>query len=107
MSMPKVMLKRRGLPQGSVIEYESAATIETHHSHVYHGSKCPMLTSPDGKCLVTVGAKSCLDPCIFHGQNCQIGVCLECWLYDGKKTIHHFLPTLPKKRGPRKKKWKK
>ncbi len=88
--------------------------IPYRHEHNYHGPHCPVLTTTDGKCLVitTPGLKTCCEPCMWHGPNCTIGICLSCWLYGNnggsvRTTFHHFMPGPPA--GPKKKKenrWK-
>jgi len=107
MSMPRA--KMRSMKGTYMIELPKDAVIEGHHTHNYHGSKCPVLTSETAKCLVitTPGLKTCCDPCIFHGSNCTVGLCLGCWLYKYKKVIHHFMPDLPFKRRQHGPNWEK
>ena len=46
-------------------------------------------------------------PCFAHGANCTVGLCVGCWLYEGKKTVTHFMPTILNYRGNKGKKGKK
>lgn len=98
MSMPRG--KMRAMKGTYSVRLPNDAILETHHRHEYHGSKCPVLTTPDAKCLVytTPGLKTCCDPCIYHGPNCTVGLCLGCWLYRYKRVFHHFMPDLPFKK---------
>ncbi len=104
MSMSKSRM--RAMRGTYMVELPKGVVIEGHHKHEYHGSKCPVLTTPDAKCLVITSPtlKTCNDPCLFHGPNCTVGLCLGCWLYKYKRVLHHFMPDLPYKRRQRKQK---
>lgn len=90
MSMPRA--KMRG-GHGYVSSRPGEGIIETNHSH-YNDRR----VSDSGPWLIC--------PCVAHGPGCTVGLCETCWLYKGKKTITHFMPTLPyhyKGRGKNKK----
>ncbi len=91
MSMPKSFLRRRGLPQLSVETLTQV--ISTTHKHFYVGSQWFKMSEKD-----RISNPPPLDPCPFHGLNCTVGVCVDCWLSRGRKTIQHFMPTLLRKR---------
>src|SRR5712691_12126335 len=98
MSMPKARMRAMKGTYSVILPQDMV--IPTGHKHEFHGSKCPVLTTPGSKCLVvtTPGLKTCCDPCPYHGPNCTVGICLGCWLYRYKKSITHFMPDLPFKR---------
>jgi len=89
--MPIAMRRKRGVSAISV-QTGDFVDLAGRHTHFYVGMAWFKMTPEE-----RIKNPPPLDPCIFHGVNCTVGICIECWLGAGKKTIHHFMPDLPHK----------